>query len=67
MDEKWLKIKEFLCCMNMRRMKACMARDVRQKLETEFGAIEKLEDDTGMDEKTLLVLTDKIFNDHMAI
>merc|ERR1711953_43054 len=57
MDEKMYKIKVFWHCAEMHKYKRCMGKDVKEKLEEEFGSLEKLEDDTGMDEKTLLMMT----------
>merc|ERR1711994_267873 len=57
MDEKMFKIKVWWHCSEMEKWKVCMGKDVKEKLEEEFGSLDKLQDDTGMDEKTLLMMT----------
>ena len=65
LDEKWYKIKAFMHCAEMQKYKMCMENDVRKKLEGEFGSLEKLSQDTNMDEKILLKLTSQILSDAM--
>lgn len=64
-NEKWFKIKFFHNCMMKKKVKICMAYDIKQKLEKHFGSIEDLEEETGLDEKELLPLTYQLLHGGM--
>lgn len=62
-DEKWGKIKMFKKCQISSKAKMCMQYDIKKMLEKHFGDLEKLEEETGMEEKMLLPLTKALLDD----
>lgn len=60
LSPKWVKVKEFMCCCKEAKMKTCMAYDTRKKLEANFGSVEKLKEQTGLEEKELYFLASKV-------
>jgi len=63
-DERLYKLKSFMGCCKKYKMKVCMKKDIKDKLEKNFKPLGELVDDTGMDEYSILKLTYKLLKDH---
>jgi hypothetical protein len=50
------KIKTFMKCCKYSKMKTCMYQDIRQKIETNFGPIDKILEQTQLTEEQLFPL-----------
>lgn len=59
------KLKMFMKCMKMAKLKTCMHFDVKQKLEENFGPLNKLTAATGLRENELFPLVMKLLHGDM--
>lgn len=63
---EFYKIKKFCECEKKRKFMTCMAKDVRMKLKTTFGSVEKLVEDTGIPEKKLIPMAAFMIHDAIS-
>lgn len=56
------QIKYYMKCIKTAKMKSCMYKDVKQKLESNFGPLEQILDQTQMTENQLLPLVMNILH-----
>jgi len=59
------KIFHFMKCEKKRKCMSCMLNDVRKKLETNFGSLDKLVQDSGVAEKELLPMAAYMIQEQM--
>jgi len=64
-DERWLRIKTWWKCAEEVKQWSCMGLDVKRMLEKQFGDTQGLMDETGLDEESLLYLTQAIIDESM--
>merc|ERR1711872_211982 len=56
------KVKSFMRCCKYSKMKSCMYQDVKQKLEKNFGSMEKILEQTQMTEDQLFPLVNQLLH-----
>jgi len=64
-DQKFLRVRTWYNCLEELKRWSCMGLDIRRMLERHFGSTEDLIAETGMDEDTLLYLTQAIIDESM--
>lgn len=64
-DEKWMRIKTWYKCIEEVKRWSCMGLDTKRMLEKQFGDTQDLIDETGLDEETLLYMTQAIIDESL--
>merc|ERR1711973_42648 len=56
------KVKTFVRCCKYSKMKSCMYQDVKEKLEKNFGSLQKIEEQTQLTEDQLFPLVNQLLH-----